>query len=121
MISSYRQIGHPLSGGGIEVIHTSSHSMSYGDFVQEWKEIEQTFEIENLSIEGIEDMYWARICNGEKKFAINNPISLFGEFSVWNLNRFTEKDSVKHARSQHTNRNPLVSDMVLRHSQSVQF
>lgn len=49
--------------------------MSYGDFVQEWKEIELTFEIENLSIEEIEDMYWARICNGEKKFAINNPIS----------------------------------------------
>lgn len=91
------QVGEKLLGGAIS-ISTDSSQMTYAKFVEISKEKEE--KLSGLSMEEIEDTHWRQICS-ERKYAINNNISLFGDVKIWNLDKLTKTESNIHSTKPH--------------------
>lgn len=93
------QVGENLLGGAFS-ISTDSTQMAYARFEEISKE-EET-KLTGLSVKEIEDIHWMKMCS-ERKYAINNKISLFGNVRIWNLDRFTKTESNIHSTQPHYN------------------
>lgn len=55
-----------------------------------------------MTLGKIEDMFWNSIVGMKKKYSVGNRTSLFGDKTkLWNLNKFTSKESNIHRRITH--------------------
>lgn len=83
-------------------LSTEIEQMPYCEFKKITKEKEsELFGDREFKIEEIEDLHWQKISE-EKMYAIDNPISLFGnETVVWNLDRLTKLESNIHFKRTH--------------------
>lgn len=113
MSTIVNQKGAKLRYDGIEII-TGNHyqTMTYGNYAKLAKDkAMELFENSDMPPENVEDMFWEKICIlGNQQYALNNEISLFDENTVaWNLDRFTEKESIIHAKESHHNTNVSVT------------
>lgn len=87
--------------GGIELEPTQYNSMSYKQFNDISDAVSTSFGLnDKSSVSEIEDVHWQNICRHSQQYAINNEISLFGsKTELWNLDRFTSRESNIHAKS----------------------
>lgn len=87
-----------LQLGGFNLTTNEIESMSYNEYVNYANgEMNKYFSDHQPSIDEIENLYWKKILSGTK-YANNNDMSLFGDdVYVWNLNRFTSKESNIHS------------------------
>ncbi|XP_055306843.1 lysine-specific demethylase 4D-like [Sitodiplosis mosellana] len=99
------QVGEDLSGGAFSV-STDSTQMTYSEF-EEWAMFAEA-NLSGLTIEEIEDQHWANM-HLERKYAINNEISLFGDVQVWNLDELTKNESNLHFAQPHHNYENVMS------------
>lgn len=92
------QKGESLQGGGIMIDNSEHNKMSSFDFsAMAHEKQKQFFGDNNPSIAEEEDLHWAELWRESKIYAMNNPLSLFGDdCQVWNLDRFTSYESLIH-------------------------
>lgn len=92
-----------LKHGGFDIGFDKLETMTYANYVKECKEMEAKLcGGQKLTVEQIEDLHWSKLCKVKKKYAINNDKSLFGEdVSIWNLDKFTSKESTIHSNQTH--------------------
>lgn len=88
-----------LPFGCFDVSFDEYREMTHGEFktLAESKATEINFE----NIDKAEDVFWNQVTK-QRIYAINNPISLFGdETKVWNLDKFTKDESCIHSKPSH--------------------
>lgn len=85
-----------LPFGCFDVFNSNSCEMTHGEF----KALSSSSEID-FDIETFEDTFWRQVTE-ERIYAINNPITLFGDGTkVWNLDKFTKDESKIHSKPSH--------------------
>lgn len=90
-------------GEAFEIFSENHESMTYRDFIKQESEKE-----EDLPIEDIENRFWTD--KHKTKYALYNDISLFGNgCKTWNLNEFTQEQSIIHAEQPHYAQTQTVS------------
>lgn len=74
-----------------------------GQFKQQCSDSERKFfGGGSLSVDAIEDIFWAQLCKADKCYSLNNEISLFPDsLHIWNLNRLTDAESNLHGKRTH--------------------
>lgn len=55
---------------------------------------------QQLDVKQMEDIFWSQITK-EAEYSMNNNFSLFGDVSIWNLDRFTKDESNIHTKPSH--------------------
>lgn len=87
----------------MELSTTTSEPMRFDEFVNSSTEQARSFFGESKpTIEQIEELHWSELMKSEKKYSIDNELSLFGtDCKVWNLDRFTIKESNIHGITTH--------------------
>lgn len=74
------------------------HEMCYEEFEKQSKK--KDIQLVNVNPKTYEDLCWTKLRLGKENplYAIDNPFSLFrDEQLAWNLNKFTQKESLIHA------------------------
>ena len=91
------QVGEDLSGGAFSVT-TESTEMTYSDFEKYAVAAEE--DLSDMTFQQIEGQHWSNM-HIERKYAINNEISLFGNVVLWNLDTLTSKEPNLHFSKPH--------------------
>lgn len=88
---------------GAFMFSTESEQLTYLEFQKMAREKEKELIAgRDLSLREIENLHWQNMCETERKYAVNNAISLFGEGTIaWNLDKFTKVDSNIHFKKTH--------------------
>lgn len=82
--------------GAYHMYHRSEKTMTFKKF----KETAGAALLESVS--EVEDRFCGEVNGMQRNYAINNEMSLFGaEVDLWNLDRFTEKESIIHSKTTH--------------------
>lgn len=93
----FQQSALELSGKGSMLSYKQKQRIRFGEFERQAKEKDMQFR--KLSQSTYEDLCWKNLRLGKDKplYAIDNPFSLFTDDQLaWNLNKFTEKESLIH-------------------------
>lgn len=101
----YEQAGERMEHGGFNIDVTKHDDMPASVFAAKTHESYQRyFGGRKPTIEEAEDLYWSDLCEKSKIYAMNNPLTLFGnECKEWNMDQFTAKDSLIHYEETHHN------------------
>lgn len=96
--------------GGLDLSANAVSPMAYKDFRKMCTSQEtEFFQSGAETNEQIEDLFWINSCTSEKKYAINNPMSLFEkDVLLWNLDQFTKDQSNIHSTQTHHSLNVCI-------------
>lgn len=99
----FMQKGECMPGGGVNLDISKQHDMTQREFKELAQEkLTEYFGNRIPTITEAEDRHWLEICQTTKLYAMNNPLSLFGDdCHEWNLDRFTSHESLIHYEKTH--------------------
>ena len=93
-----KQTGKKICKGVHDVHLEESEEIKYGIYKSDaLRQEEADTELDEKSIE---DEFWMQI-EQERYYATDNPMSLFGDAKVWNLDQFTRDESNIHSKPSH--------------------
>lgn len=93
-----KQVCKKISPGVFDVFFEESPETTYGAYKSKAEANEANERLQDE--EAAEDECWAQVTK-ERAYATDNPISLFGDAVIWNLDNFTRDESNIHSKPSH--------------------
>lgn len=106
----YLQNAESLAEGGLNIDSSKAMNMTSSAFsAMARQRHHELFGDRSPTIQEAEDLHWSEFCKSSKLYAMNNSLSLFGDdCELWNLDRFTSRESLIHYEQSHHQHNVCI-------------